>query len=137
MRHRDEPEKVSWPHIPHVTVAPAALRTWLVCRACQHLLTAAASSHHAGASPVCRSPPWAGGDGGVKAGTDCESGGSSAAVAQCTLVDASQKLKHDPALPKQFSFEKPHICLRSFSFREQKVSLVQDALVVDMASKLA
>ncbi|KAK4818827.1 hypothetical protein QYF61_019864 [Mycteria americana] len=71
---------------------------------------------------------------GLKAGTDCEGGGSSAGRAKCSLAYASQKLKYDPALLglKQFSFESCTSCLQSLSFREQKVSLVQDALVALM-----
>lgn len=38
-----------------------------------------------------------------------ERGGSSALMAKCSLAYTSQKLKYDPALLKQFSFEKLHI----------------------------
>lgn len=73
---------------------------------------------------------------GVKAGTNCEGGGSSAGVAKCSLAYTSQKLKYDPAPLTQFSFEKLHILPAVLSFREQ-VLFVQDALVAHVALDLA
>lgn len=116
---RAKPERASWPHIPPHNCVSCCLRTQLVCTACQHLLTATAGrawrteaahragqEHGAGKAGWARAPSAGGSWGWRQALTMRKAGGSSAGSAKCNLVYASQKLKYDPALLKQFSFEK-------------------------------